>query len=146
MVRIRRFNPDKDLLDIAKLSNKALNEDYKLSMFVNVHEAWPDGFLIAESMGTYIGTVLAVITEPTVARILVLAVDEPYRQKGIAGQLLKSFIQRAVLRGIERLTLEVRISNVAAIRFYKKNRFEIVSTIPVYYRDGEDAYVIVRRL
>ena len=144
MVRIRRFNPDKDLLSIADIANRNLGEEYKLTMFINVYEAWPDGFLIAESMGTYIGTIISIMNEPQVARVLVLAVESDYRRKGIGGKLLGSFIQKAVLRGIERLTLEVRMSNKEAISFYNKHRFKIVSTIPAYYRDGESAFVMER--
>jgi ribosomal-protein-alanine N-acetyltransferase len=142
MVKIRRFNPNQDLFDIAKMANRILGEEYRLSMFTNVYEAWPEGFLIAESMGTYMGTIIAVLTEPLTARILVLAVDEPFRQQGIAKKLLKIFIQKAVLRGVNRLTLEVRMSNNIAIQFYSKNKFKIVSTIPVYYKDGEGAFVM----
>jgi ribosomal-protein-alanine N-acetyltransferase len=144
MVRIRRFNPDRDLLEIAKMANSILNEDYKLSMFTNVHEAWPDGFLIAETDEVYLGSIIAVMIEPEIARILVLVVGERYRRSGIATRLFKAFIQKASLRGAKKITLEVRMSNMPAIEFYRKYKFKIASTIPLYYRDGENAYVMER--
>lgn len=146
MVKLRRFNPDNDLIPIANIANRNLGEDYKYSMFVNVSEAWPDGFLIAESMGTYIGTIITVLVDTDVARVLVLAVEPEYRRRGIGKTLLNAFIQKAVLRGVSKLTLEVRMSNKDAISFYNKNHFKIVSTIPVYYRDGEGAYVMERTI
>jgi ribosomal-protein-alanine N-acetyltransferase len=144
MVKIRRFDPNKDLLEIANMTNTILGEEYKLSMFTNVHEAWPDGFLLAESMGSNIGAIISIINEPEIARILILVVDKSNRRRGIANKLLNAFIQRATLRGITRLTLEVRMSNKEAIQFYLKNRFKIISTISAYYKDGEGAYVMER--
>ena len=146
MAKIRRFNPDKDLLNIATLANQALGEEYKLTMFTNVFNLWPDGFLVAESIDSYMGALVAIMVEPGTARILVLAVEEAIRRQGIAQQLLSSFIQKAVLAGITKITLEVRMSNRIAIRFYEKNRFKLVSTIPVYYKDGEGAFVMERYL
>ena len=146
MVKIRRFNPDKDLLNVAGLANQALGEDYKLTMFTNVFNLWPDGFLVAESMDLHMGALVAIMSEPATARILVMAVEEAYRRQGIAQKLLSSFIQKAVIAGIKKITLEVRMSNRIAIRFYEKNRFKIVSTIPVYYKDGEGAFVMERYL
>ena len=146
MVKIRRFNPDKDLLNVAGLANQALGEDYKLTMFTNVFNLWPDGFLVAESMDLHMGALVAIMSEPATARILVMAVEDAYRRQGIAQKLLSSFIQKAVIAGIKKITLEVRMSNRIAIRFYEKNRFKIVSTIPVYYKDGEGAFVMERYL
>lgn len=146
MVRIRRFNPDKDLIEIAQMANSVLGEEYQLAMFKNVYTMWPDGFLVAESMDIYLGTLIAIISEPNTARILVLAVEKSNRRQGIGQKLLSTFIQKAVILGIEKITLEVRMSNKIAITFYQKNRFLIVSSIPAYYKDGESAFVMNRIL
>lgn len=146
MVKIRRFNPDKDLLNVANLANQALNEEYKLTMFTNVFNLWPDGFLVADSMDNHMGALVAIMSEPATARILVLAVEKAYRRQGIAQRLLSAFIQKSVLAGVSKISLEVRMSNKIAIRFYEKNRFKIVSTIPAYYKDGEGAFVMERFL
>jgi [ribosomal protein S18]-alanine N-acetyltransferase len=42
--------------------------------------------------------------------------------------------------------LEVRVTNEAGITLYKKLGFEITRTINGYYSDGEDAYVMTKRL
>jgi ribosomal-protein-alanine N-acetyltransferase len=42
--------------------------------------------------------------------------------------------------------LEVRISNVAAVGFYRKLGFEVERRIRHYYADGEAAYVMTRKL
>ena len=42
--------------------------------------------------------------------------------------------------------LEVRVTNEPAIALYKKLGFEITRTINGYYSDGEDAYVMTKKL
>jgi ribosomal-protein-alanine N-acetyltransferase len=42
--------------------------------------------------------------------------------------------------------LEVRVTNEAAISLYKKLGFEVTRTINGYYSDGEDAYVMTKKI
>ncbi|RLE74023.1 MAG: ribosomal-protein-alanine acetyltransferase, partial [Thermoprotei archaeon] len=42
--------------------------------------------------------------------------------------------------------LEVRISNTAAINLYKKLGFNIEKRLKNYYPDGEDCYVMTKKL
>jgi len=42
--------------------------------------------------------------------------------------------------------LEVRVSNTPAINLYSKLGFMIVKIMKGYYADGEDAYVMARKL
>jgi ribosomal-protein-alanine N-acetyltransferase len=42
--------------------------------------------------------------------------------------------------------LEVRVTNAAGILLYKKLCFEVTRTLNGYYSDGEDAYVMTKRL
>ena len=44
---------------------------------------------------------------------------------------------------IQRAYLEVRVRNNVAINLYKKFGFETISTRKGYYKDGEDAYVML---
>jgi ribosomal-protein-alanine N-acetyltransferase len=42
--------------------------------------------------------------------------------------------------------LEVRVTNDAATSLYKKLGFDVTRTINGYYSDGEDAYVMTKKL
>jgi ribosomal-protein-alanine N-acetyltransferase len=42
--------------------------------------------------------------------------------------------------------LEVRVANDAGVRLYKKLSFEVTRTVHGYYSDGEDAYVMSKKL
>ena len=44
------------------------------------------------------------------------------------------------------LFLEVRVSNVGAVRLYKKLGFTVERKIKHYYADGENAYVMSKKL
>jgi ribosomal-protein-alanine N-acetyltransferase len=42
--------------------------------------------------------------------------------------------------------LEVRVTNTPAVNLYKKLGFPVTRTIKGYYADGEDAYVMTKKL
>jgi ribosomal-protein-alanine N-acetyltransferase len=42
--------------------------------------------------------------------------------------------------------LEVRVTNEGGVRLYKKLGFEISRTANGYYSDGEDAYVMTKKI
>lgn len=87
----------------------------------------------------YIGT-WQIIDE---CHISTLAVDTRYRRQGVAQVLLEHALRRAVAKGISVATLEVRVTNEAAIDLYRKFEFEITGRRKSYYRDnGEDAYIM----
>jgi ribosomal-protein-alanine N-acetyltransferase len=47
---------------------------------------------------------------------------------------------------ITEVELEVRTTNHTAIEFYKKHSFSIQETLPRFYQNGEDAYLMRRDL
>jgi len=82
-----------------------------------------------------------------VGHLVSIAVLEPYRGRGIGKALLRRTIDvMDKVYGVEAIYLEVRVSNLRAIGLYEKFGFKRVKTIKSYYRDGEDAYVMVKRL
>jgi len=72
-----------------------------------------------------------------------VAVHAGYRNRGVAAMLLDEMMRIAGAKGAKWCTLEVRRSNVAAIKLYEKYGFEIRGVRPLYYRDtGEDALIM----
>jgi len=72
--------------------------------------------------------------------IINMAVDPDYRKQGIGTKLIE-----AILNDKDVFFLEVRVSNVAAQRLYKKFSFDVVGTRKKYYQDNnEDAYIMRR--
>lgn len=74
-----------------------------------------------------------------------VVVEEAHRGKGVAQTMLRELIARGEDRGIEAFTLEVRVSNEAAIHVYEKLGFHSVGIRPRFYeRPVEDAMIMWR--
>lgn len=78
------------------------------------------------------------------AEILTLYIKEEYRKKEYGFALLYFVMEELEKEHIESVTLEVRMSNIAAVSLYKKLGFEHVSTRKNYYKDGEDALLMYK--
>jgi len=68
-----------------------------------------------------------------------------YRNKNIASKLLEYLIDLGIKNNCLNITLEVRCSNISAIKFYEKNGFKKVSIRKNYY-DNEDGILMLREL
>lgn len=79
--------------------------------------------------------------------ILNFAVHPDWRNRGIGAALLREALDwGATFRG-EKAFLEVRASNLAALRFYEHHGFEMTGRRPRYYLAPiEDALVLTARL
>lgn len=78
--------------------------------------------------------------------LLKIAVKKPYRRKKIGYEMMLSLIERAMSLGADKIFLEVRRGNIPAIKLYEKIGFNQIYTRENYYKDGEDAYVMCKKL
>lgn len=74
--------------------------------------------------------------------IMTIAVHPEHRRRGLGTLLLLDLFEQAQKRGVQRLTLEVRVSNVAAQRLYEAFGFHLEGRRLHYYGDGEDALIL----
>lgn len=80
------------------------------------------------------------------ADIQTVAVLPAYRKQGIGAETLECLLAAAVKRGACEATLEVRVSNRAALALYERAGFQNAGKRPRYYPDGEDAYILFKPL
>jgi len=80
------------------------------------------------------------------AQILDIAVDPNQRGRGIARMLMDHAISVARENAAELLSLEVRISNVAAITLYDRCGFVRTGLRQKYYEGREDAILMEKRV
>ena len=73
------------------------------------------------------------------AELLRIAVDPAHRGGGLGRRLLEACQAELETRGLERLYLEVRVSNAPAIRLYGACGWQRCGLRSRYYPDGEDA-------
>jgi ribosomal-protein-alanine N-acetyltransferase len=74
------------------------------------------------------------------------AVDRGHRTVGVGNLLMTAFLERCRARGYRRVTLEVRVSNATAIRFYTRFSYSVLDLLRAYYSDGENGYQMAREL
>jgi ribosomal-protein-alanine N-acetyltransferase len=100
--------------------------------------------LIAESDGKVTGFIIGrqVADE---AEILNLAVTPAKRRRGEAEALLNAAMEEFRSRGVSRVFLEVRESNVTAITFYTKQGFAKTGRRDGYYRGPDEAAVVMEK-
>lgn len=75
------------------------------------------------------------------AHLTTLAVCPKAQGGGVGRALLEHIIAEAKAKGVSRMTLEVRVSNVKAQKLYKKYGFIACGIRPNYYAD-EDAVIM----
>ncbi len=74
--------------------------------------------------------------------IMNVGVMEAVQRRGVARRILAALLLGSIDRGATSATLEVRISNTAAIALYRQFGFESAGVRPGYYQDGEDATIM----
>lgn len=80
------------------------------------------------------------------AYITTLAVAPEFRRRGIAKKMLENLILTAKSYGAIFMSLEVRVDNIPSIKLYKKFGFKIIGRDKNYYADGEDAFIMERKI
>jgi len=89
-----------------------------------------------------VGCLWAILEE---AHIIMLAIHPSFQRQGLGQALLLALLKSACDRQLERSTLEVRSSNLAAVDLYKKFGFKEAGRRKRYYEEtGEDALVMWR--
>lgn len=80
------------------------------------------------------------------AHILNLAVHPDFRRQGIATVLMDEALKELKKKGCVFIYLEVRASNISAIKFYELFKFKVVDVRKKYYIDpNEDALLMMGR-
>ncbi len=99
------------------------------------------GFLLETDDGEIIGTIALNfgLDEADLVNVLVAA---RLRKTGLATLLMRTVLDECEKIELNKLFLEVRESNVPAIRLYEKFGFERISKRNNYYGDGENAIVM----
>ncbi|MEG4630727.1 ribosomal protein S18-alanine N-acetyltransferase [Microcoleus sp. AR_TQ3_B6] len=102
--------------------------------------ATPNSKLTPTPIG--LGCLWAILEE---AHITILAIHPRFQGQGLGQALLWALLTKAHSRQLERATLEVRESNLAAVSLYNKFGFKEAGRRKRYYQDtGEDALVMWR--
>ena len=129
-----------------------LPEHYSNYFFESILRELPEAFIVAEVDEKVIGYIMCKIEFGfsnfrklgfvKKGHVVSVAVLEQHRGKGVGKALIIEGINGVISRKSDEIYLEVRISNLPAIKIYEKLGFKIKSRLRTYYRDGEDAYLM----
>ena len=100
--------------------------------------------IVAEYEGEFAGyaDICTVLDE---ADLNSIAVRVDFRRKGIGDAIMLAMTEMLSANGVATINLEVRVSNMPAIKLYKKYGFNECGVRPGYYLDnGEDALIMKR--
>ena len=100
--------------------------------------------IVAEYEGEFAGyaDIWTVLDE---ADLNSIAVRVDFRRKGIGDAIMLAMTELLSANGVATINLEVRVSNMPAIKLYKKYGFNECGVRPGYYLDnGEDALIMKR--
>ncbi len=134
-----------DILKISELEKECFSEPWTYRMFADAF--YSKGFygFLAEENGEVAGYACGSVLFEN-AELDDIAVSEAYRRQGVATALLDRAEAEIRALGATRMLLEVRVSNVAAMKLYLERGFSGLYARPRYYPDGEDALVMEKIL
>ncbi len=152
---LRKFVPG-DLQNVMQINRVCLPENYSDFFFMDLHQRYPETFIVCEESGQIEGYIMCRIEVGLSnygfsglvrkGHVVSIAVLPQFRHRGVAQALIKKALEGMDYYKAKQCFLEVRITNDIAVSLYKKLGFEVTRTINGYYSDGEDAYVMTKRL
>ena len=143
---IRKMLVD-DIDNVVKIEEIVFNDNWRREAFT--YELCDNPFShywVIEDNSRIFGYAGMWVTFDT-AQITNIAVLPNFQNKGYGQQLMDTILHQAITDKCEFIALEVRVSNLIAIKFYQTNGFIRISTKKAYYRDNfEDAFYMVKAL
>ena len=144
MLNIRRFTAE-DVEQVTALEQSCFSMPWKSEDFLRLAEDPKSLYLVAETDGKIVGIcgVTNIVGEGNINNV---AVSADYRGQGIATKLMERLIEEGYKMGIAEFTLEVRVSNAAAIHVYEGCGFVSEGVRPGFYeKPTEDALIMWKR-
>lgn len=135
-----------DILSVSELEKECFKgESWSFGTIASAFENPAYEMLVAEEDGEILGYGCTCTTLDTCDLENVLVAEE-YRRGGVGRAILNALLDNAKERGAEKVFLEVRVSNSAALRLYLSCGFVGVHARTRYYSDGEDCLVMVKEI
>lgn len=138
-----RYAENKDVFDILSLDNENFSNNFKEAFYLEYIKN--QRVIVAEKEENVIGYVIfnQILDE---AEIYKIVVSKDFRKKQIAFKIMEFFIEE--LRcNVKKIFLEVRESNIPAIKLYEKCGFVNIRKIVDYYSNPkENGYMMIKEV
>jgi ribosomal-protein-alanine N-acetyltransferase len=101
---------------------------------------------VIESLPKVLGFIVAQAVRRGVGHILTIDVPLAIRRFGVGSKLLTAAEDRLRAALCHGVVLDTAVDNSVALAFYKRHQYSVVKTIPRYYSNGVDAFVLEKEL
>jgi ribosomal-protein-alanine N-acetyltransferase len=143
-IKINKMN----LSDLDKISDKLISEFddfWNYNVFKSELENENSKYIVATENDEIVGFagIWIAIDE---AHITNIVTKKSYRNKGIGNLLLENLINLSCSLNLNSITLEVKESNIPAIKLYEKFDFKNLGIRKNYYNNCENAIIMTKYL
>ena len=142
MIKIDKLTKE-DIPQVVLLEEQFLGETLGSEMLENELENGFMCFLSAKDSKKVLGYIGAYVINGEL-EILNFVVDGLHQRTGIGTLLFNELLNR--YPDAKTVVLEVREQNEKGINFYKKNNFNVISKRKHYYKNGDDALVMMKEI
>lgn len=144
MVTYRKMTAE-DVPFISKLEEETFSMPWSADSFLEMIRKEDARYYVAERDGQLLGGcgVLMIAGEGNITNVVIA---KEARNQGIGTGMLRYLMEEGDKEGLSAYTLEVRVSNAAAIHVYEKLGFESAGIRPGFYeKPAEDAVIYWKR-
>lgn len=140
-VTIRAFTAS-DIPLVEALEGAMFSDPWSPGMFADEIAGAERAWFVAEDGDVLVGYGGLAVLADSDAHVMNLAVTPGRRRQGVGRELLHTLFEVARDMGAQRVTLEVRSENAAAIALYESVGLASVGVRPGYYGPGHDAVIM----
>jgi [ribosomal protein S18]-alanine N-acetyltransferase len=143
---IEPLQGDADLDEVAALEDRCFTNPWTREMLVReLASADVAHVFVLRLPGAPVAAFVSCWIVADELHVNTIAVDTPFRRRGLARLLMRHVMEAAAQKGAVRATLEVRASNEAARKLYESLGFRVTAVRRRYYtQPEEDALVLWR--
>ncbi|NTV00616.1 MAG: ribosomal protein S18-alanine N-acetyltransferase [Methanoregulaceae archaeon] len=143
---VRRARPG-DIAAIAAIETESFPDPWSAEVFSEAMTYFGDMLFVATIRGEVVGFIAGGLEdtgEEVYGHICNLAVSRVCRKQGIGRMLVRREEHQFAIGMAIGVQLEVRVSNQAALDFYRRLGYQEAFGIASYYANGEDAIVMMK--
>lgn len=138
---------EKQLKEVLKLNLRCFKagENYtKYTFAYLLSEPNTLSYRIVTPNGNMVGFIFIMTHENGAGHITTIGIAPEHRRRGLGVKILQHTENALRKRDISMISLEVRVSNVAAQNLYRSLGYSIVQRLKEYYNNGEDGFLMVK--
>jgi len=138
-----------DLDDVMEIEQVAHSHPWSKNSFIDALANYYDAWVLRLESGELVGyfVQMTVLDE---SHLLTIAVETSMQRRGVGAYLLQQLIDQSSQKQMRVVLLEVRMSNLAAIKLYESLGFTQIGRRKNYYQvtsqTREDALILQRQL